>query len=252
VNDHRDTGLVYWTGNAVLIASGLCFSLFLAWHILSACNFFYPVLHDVTGIQETIEEYAPKNIYKKSFDETTRAQRAKLFRRIVYGINHDGAGLDSIQYSNAAGKPLGALLRPPEITHLKDVAHLLNTFRTLAVSALAVYIATVIWLLARRLSIPKPRYLLAVTVLTALGATLIISLSGAKDIFYRLHTVIFPQGHQWFFYYEESLMTLLMKAPDIFAWIAAMLLVLALIIFYLVLRLTRALLKTRTHELTMT
>ena len=250
MKDRNNTGLVYWSVNAVLVVSGLCISLFLAWHLLSASNFFYPLLHDVTGIQETIEEYAPKNIYRKSFDETTRAQRVELFRRIVYGINHDGDGLDSIQYSDATGKPLGALLRPPEITHLKDVAHLLNVFQALAYGALAVFIAMVALLLVRRLSIPKPRYLLVATVLTVLTATLIISLSGAKDIFYRMHTIIFPQGHQWFFFYEESLMTMLMKAPDIFAWIAAMLLVLTLVIFYLVLRLTGALLKIRNHGFT--
>ncbi len=242
MKNRKNTGLIYWTGNAVLVVSGLCISLFLAWHILSTCNFFYPVLHDVTGIQKTIVEYAPKNIYKKSFDETTRDQRVELFRQIVHGINHGGDGLDSIQYSDATGKPLGALLRPPEITHLKDVAHLLHAFRTLAYSALAVFIAIVILFRAKGINIPKPRYLLVVTGLTTLAATLIISLSGAKNTFYRLHTIVFPQGHQWFFYYEESLMTMLMKAPDIFAWIAAMMLVLALVIFYLLLLLTSALL----------
>ncbi|MFV1973694.1 MAG: DUF1461 domain-containing protein [Thiohalobacterales bacterium] len=252
MKDSRNSGPAYWTGNAVLVVSGLCISLFLAWQLLSAANFLYPVLHDVTGIQKTIEEYAPKNIYKKSFDETTRAQRVELFRRIVYGINHDGDGLDSIQYSTAAGKPLGALLRPPEITHLKDVAHLLNTFRTVAYSALAVFIVMVTAFVLARLRIPEPRYLLAATALTALTTTLIIGLSGAKNIFYRVHTMVFPQGHQWFFYYEESLMTMLMKAPDIFAWIAAMWLVLALVIFYLILLLTAALLKVRSNGFAVT
>jgi hypothetical protein len=45
-----------------------------------------------------------------------------------------------------------------------------------------------------------------------------------------LHTVVFPADHQWFFYYKDSLMASLMKAPDIFAAIAAQLLVVALLI----------------------
>ena len=242
--NRRKTGFINQAGNGALILSGLCISLFLAWLILSASNFFYPVLHDVIGIQDTVEEYAPKNIYKRSFDETTRKQRAELFRRIVYGINHDGEGLEAIRYSSANGKPLGILLRAPEITHLMDVANLLNTFRKAAYIAFALFFVIAMLFCFKRFNIPKPRYLFPGTVLTTLAALLIISLVGTKDVFYQWHTLVFPQGHQWFFYYEESLMTLLMKAPDIFAWIAALLLILALVMFYLLLVLTHKLLKT--------
>jgi len=57
--------------------------------------------------------------------------------------------------------------------------------------------------------------------LSTLGA--IVMALGPKAVFYWAHTKIFPAGHQWFFYYEESLMTTLMKAPDIFAFIALLL-----------------------------
>ena len=234
-----------WAGTAVLIVSGLCLSLFLAWLILSAGNFFYPLLHDVTGVQDAVERNSTKNIYKRSFDETTRKQRAELFSQIVYGINHDGEGLEAIRYSSADGKPLGLLLRAPEITHLRDVANLLNTFRKTATIAGAVFFVVAMLFYCKRLNIRKPRYLLAGTVIVTLAALLIISLAGTKEVFYQWHTLVFPQGHQWFFYYDESLMTLLMKAPDLFAWIAAILLILALVMFYLLLVLTHKLLKTR-------
>jgi hypothetical protein len=61
-------------------------------------------------------------------------------------------------------------------------------------------------------------------------SAIVLSL-GATQVFYWLHTKVFPEGHQWFFYYEDSLMTTLMKAPDIFAFIATLLLVLLIIIW---------------------
>jgi hypothetical protein len=39
---------------------------------------------------------------------------------------------------------------------------------------------------------------------------------------------VFPEGHQWFFYYQDSLMSTLMKAPYLFGYIALALLVLTL------------------------
>jgi hypothetical protein len=48
-------------------------------------------------------------------------------------------------------------------------------------------------------------------------ATLLI---GPVKAFYWLHTLVFPPGHEWFFYYEDSLMSTMMKAPDLFGYIA--------------------------------
>ncbi|MFN2223885.1 MAG: DUF1461 domain-containing protein, partial [Candidatus Promineifilaceae bacterium] len=42
---------------------------------------------------------------------------------------------------------------------------------------------------------------------------------------------ICPPGHQWFFYYQDSLMTTMMKAPVLFAGIAAEWLVLTIAVF---------------------
>ena len=47
-----------------------------------------------------------------------------------------------------------------------------------------------------------------------------------------MHEWVFPAEHQWFFYYQESLMTVLMKAPDLFGAIAILIAVLG-IGFYL-------------------
>jgi len=43
---------------------------------------------------------------------------------------------------------------------------------------------------------------------------------GEGGLFAWLHEQVFPPGHQWFFYYQESLMTTLMKAPHLFGPVA--------------------------------
>ena len=219
----------------VLVVSALFLSLYLAWQALSACNFFYPLLHDLIGIDRTIAEYGPKNRYRKSFEQTTPEQRAKLFRDIVHAINHGGEGLESIRYFDARGRELGLLLREPEIVHLRDVARLLTRLQWLAAGSGVLFAAALAFLRLRRLDIPSPgRILLYLLALLAV-ATLFITLSGAKELFYQWHRLVFPPGHQWFFYYEESLMTMLMKAPDLFAWLAALLVLFAAAFLYLIL-----------------
>jgi len=68
-------------------------------------------------------------------------------------------------------------------------------------------------------------------------AVLMVSLAsavfivGPKDVFYQMHIWVFPDNHQWFFYYQDSLMSTMMKAPDLFAGIAAQIVLLALLLF---------------------
>jgi len=224
-----------WTGNIVLVASIFYISMLAAWFALSAANFFYPLLHDMIGIQQTIEEYAPKNVYKKSFDATTPEQRAELFYQIVAAINNQGEGLDEIHYRDAQGQVIGRLLREPEIVHLQDVANLLTGLRQGAlVAGIALLVMFTIYRF-RGSNIPKPGLLVTAAAFGVLAVALLVTVLDAKETFYHWHTIIFPTGHQWFFYYEESLMTMLMKAPDIFAWLAALLLATTLVILYLLL-----------------
>ena len=61
--------------------------------------------------------------------------------------------------------------------------------------------------------------------------------TGPRDVFYVFHEWVFPAGHQWFFYYQESLMSTLMKAPDLFGYIAAALVALAIVVLTLLLAL---------------
>lgn len=243
--ESHNNKLITWPGNIVLVASVFYISMLAAWFTLSAANFFYPLLHDMIGIQQTIEEYAPKNVYKKSFDATTPEQRSELFRHIVSAINNRGTGLDEIHYRDAQGNVIGRLLREPEIIHLQDVARLLAGLRQGAwIAGAALLVIFTIYRL-KGCNTPKPVKLLTGTAVGVLAAALLVTLFDAKETFYHWHTIIFPQGHQWFFYYEESLMTMLMKAPDIFAWLAALLLTATLVIFYLLTLLLHRLLMSR-------
>ena len=63
---------------------------------------------------------------------------------------------------------------------------------------------------------------------------------GGKAVFYQLHIWIFPANHQWFFYYQDSLMSTMMKAPDLFAYIAISLSLLGLLFFVLLFKLFTA------------
>jgi hypothetical protein len=64
-------------------------------------------------------------------------------------------------------------------------------------------------------------------------AVIAVLLIGPKTVFYTLHTWVFPAGHAWFFYYQDSLMTTLMQAPNLFAGIAAEVLLLTVTLFAL-------------------
>ena len=101
------------------------------------------------------------------------------------------------------------------------MSRLVDGLYRLGAGAALVWLLALVWL--RRLRLPPPplgRYL-AYLALAAAALALGVIAVGAKQVFYTAHTLIFPAGHQWFFYYEESLMTMLMKAPDLFAAIAA-------------------------------
>ena len=85
---------------------------------------------------------------------------------------------------------------------------------------------------------PLGRYFAGLGLLAVVSMLAVIAI-GTKKVFYTAHTLIFPAGHQWFFYYEESLMTMLMQAPDLFAAIAAEWLLLTAFCYWLVIWLSR-------------
>jgi hypothetical protein len=101
--------------------------------------------------------------------------------------------------------------------------------------SLIVVVALLLVVRRRRIALPTP---LRLSAFSAAGVALLslgILIAGPVEVFYGIHRWVFPTGHQWFFFYEESLMSTLMKAPDLFGYIAIILLLLTLTIFWLIL-----------------
>lgn len=208
---------------AVIVGCTIWTSLFLAWQLLSSVNFAYGLIYDWADIDATIAQYGPQNRYKRGLETTSRAERERIFAAIVEGINDRGEGLSAIRYHGPDGRDLGAFLRPPEVVHLQDVANLLERLRTwsyVAIGALALAAGLVRWRAWPRPSAKK--VLLGVLVVGAV-LSLAVAAYGPTEAFYYWHTLVFPDNHQWFFYYQESLMTTLMRAPVIFGYMALLL-----------------------------
>ena len=101
-----------------------------------------------------------------------------------------------------------------------DVADLIALLDRVTQVVLLLWIATAV--LVVRFGLPSLTARCgAVAVLIASVAVPLIML-GPKDVFYWMHEMIFPPDHPWFFYWDESLMSTLMKAPDLFGGIALM------------------------------
>lgn len=218
-------------------------ALFFSWTTLSCVDFMYPMLYKQIEIGASIDKFGPQNRYKKDFALTSRAERESLFSQIVVAINHNGEGLEDMVYHNPQGQVIDKLLRPAEVVHLKDVAVLLATLRYVTVVASLILILVLIywWKAKPKIGFPSVKAAFGGMLVLSVFSTLMLTLIGPTKIFYWLHTKIFPADHQWFFYYQDSLMTTLMKAPDIFAYIAILLVVLAWAYFAILVALVRRL-----------
>jgi len=202
------------------VGAALLAALFWAWQLLAQVNFLYPLWYEILEIDQTIATYGPRNRYRKQFETTTKAERVRLFAAIAHAIRHQGEGLEELLYHDPTGRPVDYLLRPAEITHLRDVARLVDVIAQVGWGATLVALVLLVGLYRQRLSMPAVGGLLlgVAGMVGTLGG--VVLLLGPVRVFYTLHTWIFPPGHPWFFYYEDSLMTLLMQAPNIFGWIA--------------------------------
>jgi hypothetical protein len=203
-------------------------AFFLAWGSLRAVDFAYPALYRVLDIDAHIALYGPQNRFKHGFETTSRSQRLALFGEIVDAIQSSGRGLEAIRYTDGQGRPV-PLLRQPEVVHLRSVARLIDRLAWASWAMLGGLLVSLAVMRAARLPPPRASRVAGWSAGVVAAAVLFTFAYGPEDVFNTLHTWVFPAGEQWFFYYQESLMTTLMKAPDIFAAIAGIWLVLALV-----------------------
>ncbi|WP_085297109.1 lipoprotein intramolecular transacylase Lit [Cognaticolwellia mytili] len=241
----------------------LTFSLGVSWQLSKSVNFFYGFWYQNLQIDATIKKNVVKNTYgKRDFPVENARLHQEKFSDIVQAIHRQGEGLDRISYLNSAGH-IRRLLTDSEVVHLQDVANLLDKVSQLWLSnlllllfLLAIYTRKQLLsysyvnrksdisntklakgepskfglVIALVTTLPTGKHKLIAVLLLCLVTVIVLSLWGFTSLFYYLHTVIFPADHQWFFYYKDSLMATIMKAPDIFSAIAGQLLIIALLL----------------------
>lgn len=215
-------------------------ALWIAWRCLAAADFLYPVFYDLLDIEAHIEEFAPQNRYKHDFETTSRDERLRLFAAIVAAIEDSGRGLPALDYRDPGGRRIDHLLRAPEIGHLQDVAALVDRVRVLG--WLAVGWTAVHLLLIRMFGwrVPAVGRLVGASIAVTVAGIALVLVIGPKRVSSVLHELVFPPDHPWFFYYQDSLMSTMMKAPDLFGAIALALLALALVFYAALLCAARA------------
>ena len=197
-------------------------------------NYGYAFWYEQLGIEAHIAKFAPQNRQgKNGFETTDYDSRYQLFAGISEAVNNGGEGLRTLSYTTSDGATTQLLLTDPEAVHLEDVANLIDLLVPVGWAALILLIVLVVTARLGKLTLPGiGKSLLTLLAIAALCAIVIVAV-GAHDVFKAMHEMVFPDDHQWFFYYQDSLMTTLMKAPDIFFAIGAVWAVLASVIYLL-------------------
>lgn len=199
------------------LLGGFVTCLMIGWRLHSSHSYFYGFWYDHYEIGEHIKRFAPKNRFIKGLDELDKSEHVRLFNAISDAVHSHGDGLANIYFIYKDRKQ--QFLRSPEILHLQDVAHLIDIFNLVSLMV-GFFSLILVSLLLWKKTYPDWRkqagWLIGLLALILAGIVIL----GPEKVFYQLHTWAFPDHHQWFFYYEDSLMSTLMKAPDLFGGIA--------------------------------
>ena len=198
-----------------------------AWWLSARIDYAYPMWYQVLAIDEHISRYAPHHPSKRDFARLTAEQHHQAFAAISHAVHGRGQPLESIAYQ-APGRPVQTLLDNAEVRHLEDVARLLRLAGWATLAAFVLWL----WTMAAQSgeALPSWRQRLLTVAVLAFAVSALLLLAGPKVVFYQLHVWLFPPENPWFFYWEESLMSTLMKAPFLFGGIAVQILLLALVL----------------------
>lgn len=210
--------LPLWFGYALCV---VVLALGLAWGLCAQADYGYPFWYRVLHIEQHIDLYGPQNRHQRpDLARLTPARHQALFHRIRVAVHNGGEGLEEITYPDRHGDPV-VLLRGPEVQHLRDVADLIDAGRWLLVAVAVLWLPLALALARTRLPSWRARAISATVPL--LGLCLWLLVAGPTAVFYQFHIWLFPAGHEWFFYWQDSLMSTLMKAPALFGGIAVLL-----------------------------
>ncbi|MGD9888273.1 MAG: DUF1461 domain-containing protein [Halothiobacillaceae bacterium] len=209
-------------------------ALWLAWLALASVDFLYPMAYGWLDIGHTLQTYVPQNRFgKQDYPVLDISQHFAHFAAISKAIHAQGAGLAQLSYHDAQGNILGLLLTRDEVLHLQDVARLVNTGMIVGTLMSVLWLAWIVFGTQRGWRLPAMLNVLSgsAVLLVLLGA--LLTVVGFEPVFYALHTWVFPANHAWFFYYQDSLMSSLMQAPNLFAVIGGAWLILSLVLLLL-------------------
>lgn len=220
-------------------------ALMVAVELSSWLNYAYPFWYDLLDIQQHINTYAPQNAYIPNFETLTPAAHQQAFAETVRAVHNQGQGLAEIQFIDSNGQS-HPLYWHDEIVHLQDVAHLLDWLRYAGLVAMMLCWAFLQYARYRGLAFRWVSVALGPVAIVVLLA-LCFAVWGFEPVFNQLHIWAFPPEHPWFFYYQESLMSTLMKAPDLFLYVGLMISAMTLVLVTISLALVNRLFKLR-HE----
>jgi len=211
----QNAATLVWFAYAVI---SVLLAVLTSWALYSKINYGYPFWYQQLAIGEHIQEYGPQNRFKSGLELLPAEQHWKAFEQISHAVHHHGDGLATILYQPPGQAPR-TLLHAAEVQHLQDVANLIDRGRALF------WITLMLWLplafAACRLGLPSMRRRLASAVIASGAGLAWLGIAGPSKVFYQFHLWLFPADHQWFFYWQDSLMSTLMKAPVLFGGIAA-------------------------------
>lgn len=217
-------------GNFGLTLALLVSCLYVSWQVLSQTNFLYDQIYEHNDLEAHVNEFAPLNRNdKESFALTSKTERVRVFNDIAREINTGGGGLGSITYAPEGSDAATPFLVEAERDHLQDVANLVSSLKpigaVLASLLIAFYGFCWYYKISRYQYFWRPSGIFVSLFQIATVAALCVAITfalGPQQTFYLLHEWAFSDKAQWYFYFEDSLMTTLM--PEIvFANIAALL-----------------------------
>jgi len=226
--------LVRFLVNSTLSMALLLACALLSWHLLSKANFLFEHIYEYNELQEHIEKYAPQNRNRENFEDTSKEERVRIFGEMVVAINNNGSGLDEIEYKISSTGKIDSFLTDPEKEHLLDVSDLVSSANRigLIISATlaSVYFICLAYKIRSGRSLWQPAALIAsffnICIFIFLLAA-IVFIIGPREVFHQLHEWFFANKGQWYFYYQDSLMTTLL--PDhVFGTISVLLIALTL------------------------
>ena len=216
-------------GNFGLTIALLISCLYMSWQILSQANFLYDQIYDHNDLENHINEFATLNRNgKESFALTDKAERVQIFNDIAQEINTGGEGLAAISFVGIGETTSVPFLIGEERDHLQDVANLVTSLKPLgailASALIAFYGFCWYYKVSRYQYFWRPSGIVISLLQIAAVAALCVAITfalGPQQTFYLLHEWAFSDKAQWFFYFEDSLMTTLM--PEVvFGNIAAL------------------------------